>query len=68
MLQNDMRSYQACVFFPHLQELSVAHCVSSEVMNPGTLQTPQQVQSLSFLAIDIYAKLVFSILKVIIPS
>ncbi|VVA30197.1 PREDICTED: CCR4-NOT mRNAion complex [Prunus dulcis] len=50
-------------FFRVLTELSVAHCVSSEVMNPGTLQTPQQVQSLSFLAIDIYAKLVFSILK-----
>ncbi|KAK9910902.1 hypothetical protein M0R45_034838 [Rubus argutus] len=50
-------------FFRLLTELSVAHCLSSEVINSGTLQTPQQVQSLSFLAIDIYAKLVFSILK-----
>lgn len=45
------------------QELSVAHCLSSEVINSGTLQS-SQVQNLSFLAVDIYAKLVFSILKV----
>ncbi|XP_015889443.2 uncharacterized protein LOC107424219 isoform X1 [Ziziphus jujuba] len=50
-------------FFRILTELSVSHCLSSEVINSGTLQAPQQVQSLSFLAIDIYAKLVFSILK-----
>lgn len=45
-----------------IQELSVSHCLSSEVMS----STPQshQAQPLSFLAIDIYAKLVFSILKV----
>ncbi|CAN4125895.1 unnamed protein product [Withania somnifera] len=48
-------------FFRRLTELSVSHCLSSEVMS----STPQshQVQPLSFLAIDIYAKLVFSILK-----
>ncbi|CAN4111809.1 unnamed protein product [Withania somnifera] len=48
-------------FFRRLMELSVSHCLSSEVMT----STPQshQVQPLSFLAIDIYAKLVFSILK-----
>ncbi|KAB2002732.1 hypothetical protein ES319_D11G085800v1 [Gossypium barbadense] len=50
-------------FFRIIMELSVAHCLSSEVMNSGTLQSPQQVQTLSFLAIDIYAKLVVSILK-----
>ncbi|XP_004306964.1 PREDICTED: CCR4-NOT transcription complex subunit 1-like [Fragaria vesca subsp. vesca] len=50
-------------FFRLLTEISVEHCLSSEVINSGTLQTPQQAQSLSFLAIDIYAKLVFSILK-----
>ncbi|KHG29327.1 CCR4-NOT transcription complex subunit 1 [Gossypium arboreum] len=50
-------------FFRIITELSVAHCLSSEVMNSGTLQSPQQVQTLSFLAIDIYAKLVVSILK-----
>ncbi|XAR63221.1 hypothetical protein NMG60_11023087 [Bertholletia excelsa] len=50
-------------FFRCLTELSVSHCLSSEVINSGPLQSPQQVQSLSFLAIDIYAKLVFSILK-----
>ncbi|XP_024032955.1 CCR4-NOT transcription complex subunit 1 [Morus notabilis] len=50
-------------FFRLLTELSVAHCLSSEVINSGTLQAPLQVQSLSFLAIDIYAKIVFSILK-----
>ncbi|XP_060964127.1 uncharacterized protein LOC133033427 isoform X2 [Cannabis sativa] len=50
-------------FFRLLTELSVAHCLSSEVINSGTLQAPLQGQSLSFLAIDIYAKIVFSILK-----
>ncbi|XP_020538535.1 CCR4-NOT transcription complex subunit 1 isoform X2 [Jatropha curcas] len=50
-------------FFRILTELSVAHCLSSEVISSGALQSPQQGQSLSFLAIDIYAKLVFSILK-----
>ncbi|XP_022979316.1 CCR4-NOT transcription complex subunit 1-like [Cucurbita maxima] len=50
-------------FFRLLTEISVAHCLSSEVINSGALQSPQQIQNLSFLAIDIYAKLVFSILK-----
>ncbi|KAJ4727200.1 putative Ccr4-not transcription complex [Melia azedarach] len=50
-------------FFRRLTEVSVAHCLSSEVINPSALQSPQQVQSLSFLAIDIYSKLVSSILK-----
>ncbi|XP_048431931.1 CCR4-NOT transcription complex subunit 1 isoform X3 [Pyrus x bretschneideri] len=50
-------------FFRVLTELSVAHCLSSEMTIPGTLQTPQQVPNFSFLAIDIYAKLVFLILK-----
>ncbi|KAL1818639.1 hypothetical protein ACET3Z_013508 [Daucus carota] len=40
-------------FFRLLMELSVSHC----------LQSHQQTQPLSFLAIDIYAALVFSILK-----
>ncbi|XP_043805903.1 CCR4-NOT transcription complex subunit 1 isoform X2 [Manihot esculenta] len=51
-------------FFQILTELSVAHCLSSEGINSGGLQSTQQGHSLSFLAIDIYAKLVFSILKV----
>ena len=34
------------------------------MINSGALQSPQQLQAMSFLAIDIYAKLVFSILKV----
>lgn len=51
-------------FYKIFQELSVAHCLSSDAINSSALQSPQQVQSLSFLAIDIYAKLVFSILKV----
>ncbi|GMI98283.1 hypothetical protein like AT1G02080 [Hibiscus trionum] len=50
-------------FFRNITELTVAHCLSSEGMSSGTLQLPQQVQTLSFLAIDIYAKLVLSILK-----
>lgn len=41
------------------------HCLSSEVTNLGSLQSPQQMHPMSFLAIDIYAKLVFSILKVV---
>ncbi|KAF5731634.1 Ccr4-not transcription complex putative isoform 1 [Tripterygium wilfordii] len=50
-------------FFRILMELSVAHCLSPEVINSGALHAPQQGQTLSFLAFDIYAKLVFSILK-----
>lgn len=52
-------------FFFCFQELAVAHCLSTEVINSGALQSPQQLQAMSFLAIDIYAKLVFSILKVV---
>jgi CCR4-NOT transcription complex subunit 1 len=51
-------------FFRILLELSVAHCISSEDINSGAVQSPQQPQSPSFLIIDMYAKLVFSILKV----
>ncbi|CAG7908763.1 unnamed protein product [Brassica rapa] len=50
-------------FFRILLELSVAHCISSEEISSGAVQSPQQAQSPSFLIIDIYAKLVFSILK-----
>lgn len=46
------------------QEISVSHCLSSEGTSSGPLQSHQQIQPLSFLAIDIYASLVFSILKV----
>ncbi|CAH9118024.1 unnamed protein product [Cuscuta europaea] len=48
-------------FFRLLMELSVSHCLSSEVIS----SSPQShhVQPLSFLAIDIYAKLVYSVLK-----
>ncbi|KAJ8900176.1 hypothetical protein K2173_024816 [Erythroxylum novogranatense] len=46
-----------------LTEVSVKHCQSSEVINSGALSSPQQAQTLSFLAIDIYAKLILSILK-----
>ncbi|CAI9769351.1 unnamed protein product [Fraxinus pennsylvanica] len=49
-------------FFRRLMELSVSHCLSSEVINSGPSQL-HQGQPLSFLAIDIFAKLVFSILK-----
>ncbi|XP_022553233.2 CCR4-NOT transcription complex subunit 1 isoform X1 [Brassica napus] len=50
-------------FFKILLELSVAHCISSEEISSGAAQSPQQAQSPSFLIIDIFAKLVFSILK-----
>ncbi|KAL2234042.1 UNVERIFIED_CONTAM: CCR4-NOT transcription complex subunit 1 [Sesamum indicum] len=49
-------------FFRRIMELSVSHCVSSEVMNSSPSPS-HQGQPLSFLAIDICAKLVFSILK-----
>ncbi|CAN8310796.1 unnamed protein product [Cochlearia groenlandica] len=50
-------------FFRILLELSVAHFISSEEISSGAVQSHQQAQSPSFLIIDIYAKLVFSILK-----
>ena len=44
----------------------MAHCLSSEGMNSGSLSlhSPQTGQTLSFVAIDAYAKLVILILKV----
>ncbi|KAL7173301.1 hypothetical protein ACSBR2_032712 [Camellia fascicularis] len=54
-------------FFHYLTELSVSHCLSSEVISSSPLQSPQQVQALSFLAIDIYLKLVLSIIKACRP-
>ncbi|XXG66487.1 hypothetical protein AAC387_Pa06g0046 [Persea americana] len=51
-------------FFRFLMEISVVHCVASEVINPGSLpQAQQQVHNISFIAIDMYAKLVVIILK-----
>ncbi|XP_026438629.1 CCR4-NOT transcription complex subunit 1-like [Papaver somniferum] len=52
-------------FFRLLTELSVAHCLSTEVFTPGSLslQSSQQAPALSFVAIDMYAKLVVLILK-----
>ncbi|CAH8358576.1 unnamed protein product [Eruca vesicaria subsp. sativa] len=50
-------------FFRILLELSVAHCISSEEISSDSVQSLPQAQSPSFLIIDIYAKLVFSILK-----
>lgn len=49
-----------------IQELSVAHCVNSEGISSESisLQSPQVPQLLSFLAINVYAKLVVLILKV----
>ncbi|CAN0921789.1 CCR4-NOT transcription complex subunit 1 [Linum grandiflorum] len=51
-------------FFRVLMELSVDHCLSSEGLNSAGMQVAQQGQSMSFLAIDIFAKLLFAILKV----
>ncbi|XP_019161048.1 PREDICTED: CCR4-NOT transcription complex subunit 1 [Ipomoea nil] len=48
-------------FFRLLMELSVSHCLSSEVISSGPSQS--HLVPLSFLAIDIYAKLVYSVLK-----
>ncbi|KAH0908132.1 hypothetical protein HID58_031453 [Brassica napus] len=49
-------------FFRILTEYSIAHCISSRETNSGALQSTQEVLEPSFIAIDIYAKLVFSIL------
>ncbi|KAI3844272.1 hypothetical protein MKW92_023019 [Papaver armeniacum] len=51
--------------FRLLTELSVSHCLSTEGVVPGSLslQSPQQVPVLSFIAVDMYAKLVILILK-----
>ncbi|XP_047948828.1 CCR4-NOT transcription complex subunit 1-like [Salvia hispanica] len=49
-------------FFRRIMELSVSHCLSSEDINSSPCPSTQG-QPLSFLAIDIYAKLVFSVLK-----
>ncbi|CAA0820384.1 transcription regulators [Striga hermonthica] len=49
-------------FFRRIMELSLSHCLSYEAINSSPSQS-HQGQPLSFLAIDIYAKLVFSVLK-----
>nr|XP_043622240.1 CCR4-NOT transcription complex subunit 1-like [Erigeron canadensis] len=46
-------------FFRRLLDVAVSHCITSE----GAVQSHQQTQTLSFLAIDMYASLVYSILK-----
>ncbi|XP_022731102.1 CCR4-NOT transcription complex subunit 1-like isoform X15 [Durio zibethinus] len=51
-------------FFRFLMEHSVAHCLSSERIGSSlTFQSPQTAQDLSFLLVDVYAKLVVVILK-----
>lgn len=54
------------IFLPRAQELSLALCLSTaEVINSGILafNTSQQVQ-FSFMAIDMFEKLIVSVLKV----
>ncbi|KAL6321921.1 hypothetical protein AAG906_035821 [Vitis piasezkii] len=57
-----------CSYF--INELAVAHCLSSEGINSGSLSlhSPQTGQNMSFLAIDVYAKLVILILKFYFPK
>ncbi|KFK30583.1 hypothetical protein AALP_AA6G000600 [Arabis alpina] len=50
-------------FFRILTEHSVVHCSPTEEINSGVLESSQQVQNPPFAGIDIYAKLVFSILN-----
>ncbi|CAA7410810.1 unnamed protein product [Spirodela intermedia] len=53
-------------FFRIITEISVGHCISSEqtiTTSQLSIQSPHQVQHLSFSAIDAYAKLVVLILK-----
>lgn len=47
------------------QEISVAHCVASEVIIPGSLLQSPQVQNISFISTDMFARLVVEVLKVI---
>ncbi|XP_077235419.1 transcription regulator [Tasmannia lanceolata] len=52
-------------FFRILTELSIAHCLASEAINPVSLslQSPQHGQHLSFIAVDMYAKLLVLVIK-----
>uniref|UniRef100_A0A7N0SZB9 CCR4-NOT transcription complex subunit 1-like n=1 Tax=Kalanchoe fedtschenkoi TaxID=63787 RepID=A0A7N0SZB9_KALFE len=50
-------------FFRILIEISVSHCVSSEGIMSGSALSTQKSQPISFFAIDIYAKLVSSVLQ-----
>eukprot|EP01018_Ginkgo_biloba_P022479 Gb_12251 [translate_table: standard] len=52
-------------FFRVLTELSIAHCIASDVSVPGSVALPSQqiMQTLSFTAIDMYAKLVVLLVK-----
>ncbi|KAF5959836.1 hypothetical protein HYC85_001045 [Camellia sinensis] len=54
-------------FFRHLMELSVACCLSTEGISSRSLsfQSSHTSQNLSFLAIDVYAKLVVLVLKIL---
>ncbi|KAI3898173.1 hypothetical protein MKX03_015028 [Papaver bracteatum] len=49
------------LFFRLLMELSVTHCLPTDGSTPGSLslQLPQQVSALSFVAIDMYPNLCF---------
>ncbi|XP_019188947.1 PREDICTED: CCR4-NOT transcription complex subunit 1-like [Ipomoea nil] len=49
-------------FFQKLMEISVLHCLSSEVISLSLSQA-SEAKTLSFLAIDLYAKLVYSVVK-----
>ncbi|XP_058073181.1 uncharacterized protein LOC131221899 [Magnolia sinica] len=48
-------------------EISVANCLATDMIYPSSLslQMPQQVQHLSFAVIDMYAKLVVLIIKIL---
>ncbi|CAH2080488.1 unnamed protein product [Thlaspi arvense] len=50
-------------FFNCIMKFTMSHCLPPEVISSGPLKSPH-VQPLSFLAIDIYAKLVISIVRV----
>nr|GME01496.1 CCR4-NOT transcription complex subunit 1 [Ipomoea batatas] len=50
-------------FFQKLMEISVLHCLSSEVISLSLSQASEP-KLLSFRAIDLYANLVYSVVKV----
>lgn len=60
MLKGDDNSDR---FFRVLTELSVAHCLASEISVSGSISSQQMTQGLSFTAIDMYSKLVVLLVK-----
>lgn len=70
MVINEIFSMNFICFWCIFQELAVAHCLNSETMLPNLAlgDSRQQGANLSFAAIDMFAKLVLLLVKVLITS